>query len=276
MCPLEGLHYSGRHELSFPPGWISLRGVLHHYQATEKIWVCNVPVLSVPYLINLLSGKNSVLKHCYALLCTFFPFFSGEWLLLLLWFIGWDFRILEKQEQVRLLSLLPHKDNRREWLFSDGPESQASALKSLQLPCQLNQFTRWSPKVSMSVEEDVYACYEGSWEQSRFCQLWRENSNYFLKFYLFTLPVGSNDPSFPHQDVVPSIDPCSAFVSPAAGAEQQPSVGRAIESPADFSNRKSHQCPHHRWESPAWPQETSWRNPARTEGGSSGYDSEVN
>lgn len=37
-------------------------------------------------------------------------------------------------------------------------------------------------------------------------------------------------PLFPHQDVVPLIDPCSSFVSPAAGAEQQSSVGRVIEA----------------------------------------------
>ncbi|TRZ16137.1 hypothetical protein HGM15179_010971, partial [Zosterops borbonicus] len=81
-----------------------------------------------------------------------------------------------------------------------------------------------------------YACYEG------------ENSNYFLKFYLITPPEGANDPLFPHQDVVPLIDPCSGVVSPAAGAEQQPSVGRTIESLADYSDRKPHQCPHHNLE----------------------------
>ncbi|KAM4906276.1 LOW QUALITY PROTEIN: protein SPMIP7 [Sylvia borin] len=73
-----------------------------------------------------------------------------------------------------------------------------------------------------------------------------ENSNYFLKFYLFTLPVGTNDPLFPHLHVVPLIDLCPGFVNPAAGAEQQPSVGRAIESMADCSNKKPHQCPHQR------------------------------
>ncbi|KAM7071288.1 LOW QUALITY PROTEIN: protein SPMIP7 [Acridotheres tristis] len=70
-----------------------------------------------------------------------------------------------------------------------------------------------------------------------------ENSNYFPKFYLFTPPVEVNYPLFPHQGVVPLIDPCSGFVSPAAGAEQQSSVGRAIESLADYSDRKPHHTP---------------------------------
>lgn len=132
--------------------------------------------------------------------------------------------------------------------MTDGPESRQVPLKSLL--CQLDQFTRWSPAVSKPVEEDVHACFEGSWEQSWFCWLWRENSKYFLKFYLFTPPGGANYPLFPHQDVVPLIDPCSGFVSPAADAEQQPSVGRATESLVDYGDRKPHQCPHHRGESP--------------------------
>lgn len=37
VCPLGRLHYSGRHELTFTPGEISLRGAFHPYHATEKI-----------------------------------------------------------------------------------------------------------------------------------------------------------------------------------------------------------------------------------------------
>lgn len=184
------------------------------------------------------------------------------------------FRILEKQEQVSSCKFTAHKENRREWLFSDGPGWQESAFGKSSTSLPVEPVHKMITKGNQ-VEGSVYVCYEGSWEQSQFCHLWRENSTYFFKFYLFTPPVGANYPLFPHQDIVPLIGPSSRFVSPAACAEQQSSVGRAVKSLADHSNREHPQCPQQVRE-PSLTTETSWRKPARTEGGSPGYDSEVN
>lgn len=259
MCLLEGLHYSGRHEPSFTPGEISLRGDFHHYQATEKSWAHNGPVLSVPYLINLFSEnsvKDSVLEHCHALLYTVFFWIMASSFTMIYWLIYLFiiyFRILEKREQVSSCKFTAHKENRRELLFSDGPGWQESAFGKSSTSLPVEPVHKMITKGNQ-VEGSVYVCYEGSWEQSQFCHLWRENSTFFFKFYLFTPPVGANYPLFPHQDVVPLIGPSSRFVSPAACAEQQSSVGRAVKSLADHSNREPLQCPQHRWESPAWPQ----------------------
>lgn len=216
MCPLEGLHYSGRHEPSFTPGEISLRGDFHHYQATEKSWAHNGPVLSVPYLINLFSDNSvndSVLEHCHALLYTVFFWIMASSFTMIYWLIYLFiiyFRILEKREQVSSCKFTAHKENRRKWLFSDGPGWQESAFGKSSTSFPVEPVHKLITKGNQ-VEGSVYVCYEGSWEQSQFCHLWRENSTYFFKFYLFTPPVGANYPLFPHQDVVPLIGPCSVL-----------------------------------------------------------------
>ncbi|KAM4790842.1 LOW QUALITY PROTEIN: protein SPMIP7 [Cyanocitta cristata] len=151
--------------------------------------------------------------------------------------------------------------------MTDGPERQASAFEKSALsvePVYNNhqQYPSLLKKMCMPVLRGL--------ESNHGFVSFEEDSKYFLKFYLFTPPVVANYPLFPHQDVVSLLDPCSGFVSPAADAEQQPSVGRATESQVDYRDRKPHQCPHHRRESPAWPRETSWKKPARTESGSPG------
>lgn len=193
MSPLEGLHCSGRHELSFTPGEISLRGVFHHYQATEESWACNGPVLSVPYLINLFSEnsvKNSVLNTA-VLFYTLFFFLEND-LCFYCDLLAGTSESWKKRSKLHLLSLLHTRKIEENNCFLMDLKGRKVPLGSPQLPCQLNQLTRWSPRVSKSVEGDVCVCYEGSWEQSQFYHLWRENSSYFLKCYLFTPPVGAN------------------------------------------------------------------------------------
>ncbi|KAK4826035.1 hypothetical protein QYF61_003934 [Mycteria americana] len=74
-----------------------------------------------------------------------------------------------------------------------------------------------------------------------FASFEEKNSNSFLKFNPVISPVEPNYPLFPHRDDVPLVDPCLGFVSPGAGADLQPNVGRAIESLVDYSDWKPHQ-----------------------------------
>ncbi|NXT36028.1 SPT48 protein, partial [Pelecanoides urinatrix] len=74
-----------------------------------------------------------------------------------------------------------------------------------------------------------------------FASFEEKNSNSFLKFNPFTSPVKLNYPLFPHQDVLPFVNPCSGFVSPGADAYLQPNVGRAVEFLVDYSDWKPHQ-----------------------------------
>lgn len=165
MCLLEGLHYSGRHEPSFTPGEISLRGDFHHYQATEKSWAHNGPVLSVPYLINLFSEnsvKDSVLEHCHALLYTVFFWIMASSFTMIYWliylFISESWRNGSKSHLVSLLHTRKIEEN---YCFLMDLGGRKVPLESPQLPCQLNQFTRWSLRVTklkevcMSVMRDL-------------------------------------------------------------------------------------------------------------------------
>ncbi|NXW30162.1 SPT48 protein, partial [Phaetusa simplex] len=74
-----------------------------------------------------------------------------------------------------------------------------------------------------------------------FASFEEKNRNSFLKFNLFTPPVGPDYTLFPHRDDVPLADPCSGFVSPGADADLQPNIGRAIESLVHYSDMKPHQ-----------------------------------